>query len=186
MPRYAAFLRAINVGGHIVKMDRLRALFEGMGLTGVSTVIASGNVLFDARAKSAHQLEGMIERQLRDALGYDVSAFVRTASELAALTTCEPVERANHETPDARLYVIFLAAPPSDESVRRLLAWRSETDDLHVAGREVFWLCRIKSSDSPVFKKNAIEKSLGVPGTARNITTVLKIAALLQAVGGRR
>jgi uncharacterized protein (DUF1697 family) len=40
--RYAAFLRAINVGGHVVKMDRLRALFEAVPLARVSTFIASG------------------------------------------------------------------------------------------------------------------------------------------------
>ena len=43
--RYAAFLRAINVGGHIVKMDRLRTLFEAAGFRGVETFIASGNVV---------------------------------------------------------------------------------------------------------------------------------------------
>ena len=44
-----AFLRAVNVGGRVVKMDRLRALFEGEGFTGVETFIASGNVIFDSR-----------------------------------------------------------------------------------------------------------------------------------------
>ena len=42
---YAAFLRAINVGGHVVKMDVMRGLFEAMGLAQVRTVLASGNVL---------------------------------------------------------------------------------------------------------------------------------------------
>ena len=43
MTRYIAFLRAINVGGHTVKMDQLRALFEELGLSNVETFIASGN-----------------------------------------------------------------------------------------------------------------------------------------------
>ena len=42
--RYAAFLRAINVGGHVVKMDQLRRLFESLGFSDVETFIASGNV----------------------------------------------------------------------------------------------------------------------------------------------
>ena len=31
MPRYVALLRAINVGGHVVRMDQLRAVFAGLG-----------------------------------------------------------------------------------------------------------------------------------------------------------
>ncbi|HXW01123.1 MAG TPA: DUF1697 domain-containing protein, partial [Anaerolineae bacterium] len=52
LPKYIAFLRAINVGGHTVKMDYLRRLFEEMGFSKVETFIASGNVIFEAVAKS--------------------------------------------------------------------------------------------------------------------------------------
>ncbi len=45
MPKYIAFLRAINVGGHTVKMDYLRVLFETLGFSDVETFIASGNVI---------------------------------------------------------------------------------------------------------------------------------------------
>jgi len=46
MTRYIAFLRAINVGGHTVKMEHLRGIFESMGFSNVETFIASGNVIF--------------------------------------------------------------------------------------------------------------------------------------------
>jgi uncharacterized protein (DUF1697 family) len=46
MPKYVAFLRAINVGGHTVKMDHLRRLFEALGFTNVETFIASSDVVF--------------------------------------------------------------------------------------------------------------------------------------------
>jgi len=51
MTRYVAFLRAINVGGHNVKMDALRALFESMKLASVETFIASGNVIFETNRR---------------------------------------------------------------------------------------------------------------------------------------
>ena len=51
MTRYIAFLRAINVGGHTVKMAELKRLFEALGFTNVETFIASGNVIFDSSAK---------------------------------------------------------------------------------------------------------------------------------------
>lgn len=179
MHRFAAFLRAINVGGHVVKMDRLRVLFTDMGFSGVSTVIASGNVLFESRPTSVRQLEGRIERTLREALGYDVTTFVRTATEIAAVAAYEPFARQSMEEAVSVL-VIFMRQPPPAEAREKLLALRTPTDEFHVAEREAWWLCRTRMSESPVFKKGSIEKVLGVPGTARNINTVRKIAGLMQ------
>ena len=80
MPRLVAFLRAINVGGHVVKMDRLCALFESAGLANVSSFIASGNVLFDSK-KATAQAEALIEKTLKKDLGYEVITMIRSASE---------------------------------------------------------------------------------------------------------
>ena len=55
MTRYVAFLRAINVGGHVVKMEALRKLFESMGFQRVETYIASGNVIFDSEARKTER-----------------------------------------------------------------------------------------------------------------------------------
>ena len=69
MPKFVAFLRAINVGGHLVKMDQLRSLLEELGFVNVETFIASGNVIFESRAGATAPLERKIERVLRDGLG---------------------------------------------------------------------------------------------------------------------
>ena len=90
MARYIAFLRAINVGGRTVKMDRLRELFEAMKFTDVSTFIASGNVVFNAPGKDPVVLETRIEKHLQQSLGYEVATFLRTPSELATMATFEP------------------------------------------------------------------------------------------------
>ena len=109
MPRYAAFLRAINVGGHTVKMDRLRTLFEEMNLANVKTIIASGNVLFDSPSKNAATLEEKIERQLHMSLGYGVATFVRTAAEVEQIAAYEPFSAAVRP-PYHAMYVSFLGA----------------------------------------------------------------------------
>src|SRR5689334_21360480 len=85
MQAYIAFLRAINVGGRVCKMEALRRVFAAVpGVTGVETFIASGNVLFSSRA-SAAALEGKLEKALHTALGYEVDTFLRTGPELARL-----------------------------------------------------------------------------------------------------
>ena len=172
MQRYIAFLRAINVGGHLVKMDRLRAIFEEMGFENVATFIASGNVIFDAKGK-ADALEKKIEVHLKEALGYEVATFLRTPKELAALATLRPYD---DEEEAHGLYVGFLKDAPSAEAKEKLLSLRSDTTDFDVRGREVWWLSRISMADSRI-SNGTLEKALRMSATFRNVTTVRKVAA---------
>ena len=88
MPRYVAFLRAINVGGaHTVKMDVLRRAFEALGFSGVSSFIASGNIIFDTPARNTSALEERIERGLLQVLGLDATPFIRTGPELSRIAS---------------------------------------------------------------------------------------------------
>jgi len=176
MPKYVAFLRAINVGGHTVKMDHLRRLFESLGLSNVETFIASGNVIFDSAVKATKALEKKIEDHLEEALGYKVATFIRSTGELAAIARHEPFGNAEPGAEEAVLYIAFLAARPGGEAERKLLSYATEDDDFHVFGREVYWLCRKKISDSR-FSGALLEKTLGMKATLRNSTTVRKLAS---------
>ena len=182
MIRYIALLRAINVGGHKVKMDRLRKLFESLGLSNVETFIASGNVIFDSPAEDARTLEKQIEDYLRKSLGFEVATFVRSVSELEAIAGYRPFMPPAFSAEGNSLYIAFLSDPPSGEAQQRLMAFRSEVDDFRVHGREVYWLCRKKMSESE-FSGTLLEKTIGMPATMRNATTVKKLAAKYPASG---
>ena len=91
---YIAFLRAINVGGHNIKMDVLKTIFESLNLEHVETFIASGNVIFESE-KPRETLELQIETELEKALGYEVKTFLRTQAELAEITTFKPFSNLN-------------------------------------------------------------------------------------------
>ena len=172
--RFVALLRAINVGGHVVKMDRLRAEFGALGFEDIQTVIASGNVLFTAISDDADALERRIERHLERTLGYPVVTFLRTPAQLASLVADEPY---TDRPATSSLYVGFLKSTPIDERRARAVALRSEIDELSVREREIFWLCRSRSSDSAVSGAR-LEKALAAPATFRNVTTVRKLALL--------
>ena len=173
MPRHIAFLRAINVGGHVVTMERLRRLFEALGFRGVATFIASGNVVFDA-PRGGRPLEARIERHLESALGYEVATFLRSPGELAALIEHDAFPPGHATAPGASLFVAFLRDAPSRESAGRLLALRNHADDLQVRGRDLFWLRRDREASR--VSGAALEKALAGPATVRNITTVRKLA----------
>lgn len=175
MTRYVAFLRAINVGGHTVKMDRLRGLFEDLRLRNVSTFIASGNVLFDSASRSAAAMESRIERQLQDALGYPVATFLRPLSQLPVLAASHPF--AGFEAQGHALSVGFLKAPLGADVRARLAALETGYDEFHVHDRQVYWLCHGRMSDSRAWGA-PLDKALGTLVTFRNITTVRTLAVM--------
>ncbi len=99
MSRYIAFLRAINVGGHTVKMEYLRQLFESFGFSEVETFIASGNVIFRTTAKDTTALESEIASGLQNALGYEVATFIRTDAELVQITAYQAFPQSSRALP---------------------------------------------------------------------------------------
>jgi uncharacterized protein (DUF1697 family) len=175
-PRWIAFLRAINVGGHTVKMGHLRMLFEALGFSNVETFIASGNVIFASPDTEAQTLEQQIERHLRQSLGYEVATFIRSALELAAIARHQPFPVDELEAEGNFLYIAFLPAAPRDEARQKLMTYRNAVDDFQVHEREIYWLCRKKISES-AFSGALLEKAIGIPATIRNVTTVRKLAA---------
>jgi uncharacterized protein (DUF1697 family) len=170
--RYVAFLRAVNVGGRIVKMDMLRRAFESLGYTSVETFIASGNVVFDSSVKSMPALERQIEAALLAAFGFPVTTFVRSLGELADIARHQPFK----DLDGATLYVAFLRDAPSNDAARKLQALANDCHDYRVRGREVFWLMRGRFSEASRTAAD-IEKTLGVPATVRNSTTVRRMTA---------
>lgn len=180
MPRYIALLRGINVGGHRVKMDHLRALFEALRFTDVSTFIASGNVIFSSPSAEAVEIEEKIEAHLGRALGYGVDTFLRTPEELAAVADFRPFAPEDAEAVGHSLYVAFLREPLGEEAVRKLMSLRTTFDDFRVDGREFYWLRRGRLTDSLVKDKD-LAKAVGKSSTLRNVTTVRKLAAAYPA-----
>jgi uncharacterized protein (DUF1697 family) len=175
MTRYVAFLRAINVGGRTVKMDRLKQLFEGAGFKDVRTFIASGNVIFHSPSKSIGAVERKIENHLQKALGYGVTTFVRTDADLKRIAEYDAFG-ATDGSPT--IYVAFLHSEPGKEPGKKLMTFRSRIDDFHIHKSEIYWLCR-KTISVSEFSPALLEKTLGMPATLRNSTTVRKLAALL-------
>ena len=172
MPRYVAFLRAINVGARRMKMDALRDLFVALGLDDAETFIASGNVIFSSR-KSAKTLEPAIEKHLLSALGFEVVTFVRTIEEIEAVADGGPL--ASVASDETTTHVGFLRNAPEPETCQKLADMSGEADRLVVEGRELFWLVRGKLMDSKLTGAK-IEKVVG-PTTFRNVTMLRRLVA---------
>jgi uncharacterized protein (DUF1697 family) len=175
MPRLIAFLRAINVGGHSVTMAELRGLFEGLSFMEVETFIASGNVICESRSVDITALQRKIESQLLRSLGYEVKTFLRTVPEVVAIARYKPFNELQLRSATA-FNVAFLADPLGVEAEKSLMTLRTEIDDFRVHGREVYWLCKKKQSDSK-FSNTRFEKILNARATWRNMNTIVRLAA---------
>src|SRR6185369_7638770 len=174
MPKYVAFLRAINVGGHTVKMDQLRDLFVELGFANVETFIASGNVIFDVKSANTKALESRIEKQLKKSLGYEVTTFLRSLPELTHTDQYQPFSSEELETEGNTLFVCFLREAPLKESAKKLMSCASAIDGFHINGRELYWLYRRGNGESK-FYGPPLEKIMGMQTTVRNVNTVKRL-----------
>ncbi len=174
MPKFIAFLRAINVGGHVVTMAELRALFEALGFKNVETFIASGNVIFESRSADTGAIERRIEDRLLKVLGYGVETFVRTDAEVSAIAQYKPFKESQLQSAGA-FCVGFLSEPLTADGRKSLMALKTDIDDFHVNGREVYWLCRKRQSES-TFSNVRFEKLTKARVTFRGVNTVAKLA----------
>lgn len=173
MPRYVAFLRAINVGGHTVAMHRLVELFEALDCTEIATFIASGNVVFSSKARP-DLLERQIDRHLQAELGYPAESFVRTLSDLQLILKQQAFPAVKVASAHALMIGFLRSTPPTDIQAN-IAKLAGPTDHLAIRGRELHWLRTMQDSDPKLAKR--LEKTLGGPMTVRNVNTVQRIVA---------
>jgi len=156
-------------------MDHLRELFAELGFRNVATLIASGNVTFDASTAEAAKLESKIERHLHTRLGFRSETYLRSRSELEAVIAHTAFPAATVKSAHA-LWIAFLKNEPTPAAAAALMAVKCATDEFQILGREVYWLRRATSTESKF--TGSLDKILGMPVTARNITTVRKLAEM--------
>lgn len=174
MPRYVAFLRAVNVGKRRVEMARLKEALEALGHRDVSTYINSGNAIFST-SKARSGLTAPIERKLEEVFGFEVPTLLRTDGEVKALAERKPFGEVG---PERDHMVVFLRQALTKDAQSAVEALSGERDTLVVEGTEVHWLIDGKMVDSQLRPKHW--KALGdQPSTVRNHTMLRKLTAKL-------
>ncbi|MGM0883135.1 MAG: DUF1697 domain-containing protein [Bacillota bacterium] len=177
MTVYIALLRGINVSGQkIIKMEHLRAVFEEMQFEQVRTYIQSGNVVFEAEEQDTSLLEKKIEQKIEQVYSFQVPVIVRTSRELELVVEQTPFDTTELSA-NEKIYVSFLSQEPSAEAVQIIETFKSDIDDFHVHGREVYILIRAGYGES-LFSNNFLEKKLKVSATTRNWATVNKLISM--------
>jgi uncharacterized protein (DUF1697 family) len=166
MPVFIVLLRAVNVGGTgKLPMGDLKHLCEKAGFQNVRTYIASGNVVAErdgaeARAKAA------LEAELRAYAGKPVGVIIRTAAEMAKVVADNPFR----ERPASRTVAIFLDHAPPPDALKNVKGQADE--ELRLGAREIY----VHYPDG--IGRSKLRISAADDGTARNMNTVAKLAAM--------
>jgi uncharacterized protein (DUF1697 family) len=170
MTVFVLLLRAVNVGGTgKLPMTELKGLCEKAGFRKVRTYIASGNVAAE-RDGSGTQAKAALEAELKAYAGKPggepISVIVRTGAEMSAVVANNPfADRSANRT-----VAIFLDDAPAADALSGATGQADE--ELRLSAREIY-----------VHYPDGIGRSkLRIPaardGTARNMNTVVKLAAM--------
>ncbi|HYO52970.1 DUF1697 domain-containing protein [Archangium sp.] len=176
MGRYVALLRGINVGGNKkVPMAQLRELMEGLGYTGVATLLQSGNAVFTSKEKNPARVVKQLEAAIAEKFGFEVAVVLRTRDELAAVIKANPLPGAE-DTP-SQFLVTFLSDIPDPKRLEELDPAAYLPDEFRVVGREIYARFPNGIRDSKLATVLGGTR-LGVTPTARNWNTVTKLLEL--------
>jgi uncharacterized protein (DUF1697 family) len=170
MARYVAFLRGVSPMN--AKMPELKRSFEAAGFTDVKTVLASGNVVFSARAGAESALQHKAEAAMEKELDRSFQTMVRSVSALNKLLEADPYA-AFRLPANAKRVVTFLR-----EKQEAKLSLPLEIDGARIVamdGSEVF-SAYVPSPRGPVFMR-LIEKTFGTEVTTRTWDTIRKCVA---------
>jgi uncharacterized protein (DUF1697 family) len=169
MTGYVALLRAVNVGGTgKLPMTELKAMCERLGFEQVRTYIASGNVVFES-GRTEGQVKAALEAALADYAGKPVGVCVRTAAEMVAVLRDDPFP----DAPRNFTVAIFLDRPPPPDAADHAVH-RAADEQIALGLREIY----VQYGSGQGRSKLHIPAARA--GTARNMNTVAKLAAMAE------
>jgi uncharacterized protein (DUF1697 family) len=174
--RYVALLRGINLGGNNqMKMDDLKAVFEGLGFENVKSYINSGNIAFDTKKTAELKLIDKIEDAVEAKFDRRVHTMVREQTDIERIVKNNPFdgEYESHK----HMHVLFLKEPMPTEKAELLQASALPGERYEVVGREIYNHLPNGVAGS-LLTKGFFEKKPVVPYTGRNWRTVEKLAEL--------
>ena len=176
MTTWIALLRGINVGGNnLLPMKDLRHLLDRAGFTQVRTYIQSGNCVFHSDEADPGELQRVISEAIETEFGFRPSVLVLDGVALLRAISENPYPEGADDPKSVHLY--FLAAPAIAPDLAGLKALQTATERFTLKEHVLY----LHAPDGIGRSKLAarVEQKLGVPTTARNLRTVVKISELL-------
>jgi uncharacterized protein (DUF1697 family) len=179
MQTYVALLYSIILGeGRRVVMSDLKAMAEGLGLRNVRTLVATGNLVFEARATDIAKLEQRLETAFEKTFGRHIVIVVRDAEDWLKLAASNPFPVDSAAAGD-QVAVRVMRNPAPPDAVAALQTYAAEDERVFSVDGDI-WVVFSRERPSSRLLAAMNHKRLGI-GTSRNWNTVRKLAEM---VGG--
>jgi uncharacterized protein (DUF1697 family) len=167
----------VNVGGRKVTMAELKVAATKLGYENARTLVASGNLVFDARKTVPAKLEAALEAAIETTFGLFSEVMVRDPADWAAIIKANPFPKKAKDDPAHLVCVVCKDKPDAKGIDAFLKTFREKYDkgeQLKIVGREIY----IDYGPSIGQSKLILPKKT-CTGTARNWNTMLKLQAML-------
>lgn len=166
--KYCAFLRGVNVNGTSMKMAEVCKVFSDAGTSEVSSVLATGNLIFSSD-KSAADLNIILEKAMSDYFNYEAFLFIKTEIEVKAILENSPFQKLE----DSHIYAFV----GTENSGKMLLEEfnKSEHENATIIENIFYWQVPKGNTLDSDFGKVLGKKSLKNKITSRNLNTIEKI-----------
>lgn len=175
---FVALLRGVNVGGNnMISMKSLKASFEAMGFTNVSTYINSGNIIFQSKEADPRKLEKKIEQMLSSDYQLESKVVLRSLSEMEKLVNTLPKNWGDDS--DWRFNVIFLRHSIDSEKILEELPANSDVEEVLYRPGTLLWSVQASEAQRSKFVKLSTRKSFKEM-TVRNLNTTKKLYDLMK------
>lgn len=176
---FVVLFRGINVGGNkVAKMETLRTALVDAGFGSVATYIQSGNVVLTSEMTTT-EVAPAIERLFLDTFGFASRPTVRTADAWRDIAAGNPFPEGAED--HKKLHAVLLDGHPEADALDRLREKATSTERLEVGDGVLYLFTPDGFGKSKLVA--ALEKTLGVPATARNWRTVQTLLEMADNAG---
>ncbi|WP_439631045.1 DUF1697 domain-containing protein [Shinella sp.] len=174
MTSHVALLHSIVLGpGRRVVMAELKAMAETLGFANPRTLVATGNLVFDAEEADLSTLENRLEAAFRETFGKHVDIILRRADAWKRLAAGNPFPGDD----GANVCVRVMREPLGPAALEKLQKLAAPELRLALVDGDLWIDFRGKPSETKLLS-HLTTKKLGI-GTLRNANTVNRLVELL-------
>lgn len=168
---YCAFLRGVNVKGTNMKMAEVCKVFSDAGMQDVTSVLASGNILFSSEEKP-EKLKAVLEKAMSGHFSYEAFLFIKSEKEIENFWSENPFQK------DENLHCYTFIGNNGIENILMKefeSASKTTNEEAKIINRIFYWQIPKGNTLDSTFGKILGKKSLKDQFTSRNINTFEKI-----------
>lgn len=169
--KYCAFLRGVNVKGTGMKMVDVCQVFKDAGMNDVSSILASGNIVFSSD-QDTQESKSILERAMSIHFSYESVLFIKSFEEVSLVWNSNPFEQHT----DFHVYA-FLGIPEVEAMLLSEVSSAANkiNEKAEIAHNTFYWQVPKGNTLESAFGKILGKKQLRDKFTSRNLNTFEKI-----------